>query len=181
MVENVNKEDLENSLKTREQVYKERKRDKMFVSRKQITSKAFLSLKTAAACQVLMIFLNKCRYEKVQIKPGTRDKEWRITNNGEIQFTYTEAKQKYGISAGRFTRAIDNLVEKGLIDIEKSGFGLHKDITLYAISNRWEKYGTDEFVPAKRPRRPEQLGFSKGNIHGKNSKPKMISTCTNNC
>jgi len=175
------REELENSLKTREQRYKERKWKKMYVSRAMITSRAFLSLKTAAACQVLMIFLNKCRMEKVQWKPGTRDKEWRITNNGEIQFTYKEAKEKYGLSAGKFRRAIDELAETGFIDIAKSGFGLQKDVTLYAISNRWEKYGTDEFVPMERLKRVEQLGFSKGNTHGKNSKQKIKSTLMDNC
>jgi len=148
------------ALRTREQRFKARKWDKMFVCRSVITSKAFLSLKTAASCQVYLIFLGKCRWEKMQARPMSRDREWRITNNGEIQFTYTEAEEKYDISEGKFKRAIDDLVRVGLIDITKTGLGLKKEVSLYAISNRWKKYGTDEFIVQKRPKRKEQFGFA---------------------
>lgn len=98
-----------------------------------------------------------------------REKEWIIANNGEIQFSYLEAEKKYGIKAGRFTRAIDELMRVGFIDIAKTGFGLQKDVTSYAISNRWEKFGTDEFIVVRRPKRKQRLGFAKGNSYGKNS------------
>ena len=42
-----------------------------------------------------------------------REKEWRISNNGEIQFTYAEAERKYCISSGKFTRAIDEPDKSG--------------------------------------------------------------------
>lgn len=160
------------SLKTRGQRFKDKKWGKMFVSRTMITSRAFLSLKTATACQVFMVFLNKCRWEKAQTRPMRREKEWIITNNGEIQFTYTEAQEKWGIKAGRFTRAIDDLLRVGLIDITKTGCGLHKDVTLYAISDRWKKFGTDEFIIMKRPKRKQQYGFTNKNKHGRNCKKK---------
>jgi hypothetical protein len=156
------------ALMTREQRFKARKWDKMYVSRRMVTSKAFLDLRTATACQVFMIFLSKCRMEKVQTRPGRNEREWQIVNNGEIQFTYIEAETKYGISAGKFTRAIDELIRVGLIDIAKTGMGLHKDVTLYAISDRWEKFGTAEFVVMKRPKRKQQFGFA-----GKRSKQKQ--------
>ncbi|MBC8470335.1 MAG: hypothetical protein H8D56_12760 [Planctomycetes bacterium] len=44
-----------NSLKTREQRFRAMKWDRMFVSRSVITSKAFLALRTAAACQVFSV------------------------------------------------------------------------------------------------------------------------------
>ena len=163
------------SLRTREQRFKARKWDKMFVSRSVITSKAFLALRTACACQVYLIFLNKCRWEKLQTRPGRNEREWFITNNGEIQFTYAEAETKYGIPSGKFTRAIDELLRVGLIDITKTGLGLHKDVTLYAISDRWEKYGTDEFVAKKRPKRKQQFGFAGKRKGAKCSKQKQRS------
>lgn len=153
----------ENSRKTKYQKLKDEKWNKMFVSRKVITSKAFLSLKTAAACQVYLIFLTK-RVMKEELTG------WVIKNNGEIQFTYNEAQEKWNISNGRFKRAIEMLVEAGFIDIAKTSSGVKKDVTLYAISDRWEKYGSDEFIQTSRPKRNEQLGFKKGNKHGKNSK-----------
>jgi hypothetical protein len=153
----------------------------MFVSRKVITSKAFLSLATATACQVYFIFLSKCRWEKVQTRPGSRDKAWVITNNKEIQFSYREALEKYGMKDGRFRKAIDELLRVGLIDIAHSGFGLHKDRTLYAISDRWEKFGTAEFQRVERPKRRERIGFQKGNRHGRHSRQKKNSTVADNC
>jgi len=156
-----------NSLKTREQKFKEVKWGRMFVSRQQITSEAFRNLKTAAACQVFMIFLYKCQMKLIEGKPK-RKKEYYIANNGEIQFSYDEALDKWGISSKRFTKSIDELVRVGLIDITKSGFGLKKDKSLYAISGRWEKFGTNEFIIKKRQKRKQQLGFTNKNKHGRN-------------
>ena len=156
---------------TREQRYRAKQWDRMFTSRAMITSEAIRSLTTATACQVFLIFLTKCQWEELQIRPGSRDKAWFIVNNGQIQFTYLEAQEKWGISSGCFKRAIDEVVHVGLIDITHSGFGLRKDCTLYAISDRWRKFGTDEdeFEHAERPKRTEKLGFKKGNRHGRNS------------
>ena len=77
------------------------------------------------------------------------------------------------MSEGLFKRAIDELVKVGLIDIAKSGFGLKKDVTLYATSDRWKKFGTDEFVFKQRPKRKGQLGFAKANSYGRNSREKQ--------
>lgn len=171
---------LEDALTTRTQRYLDKKRDRMFISRAVIKSPSFLSLRIAAACQVYLIFLTKCQWEKAQIKPGSRDKAWLLVNNGQIQFSYKEAREHYGISATRFTRAIDELVRVGLIDIAHSGFGLHKDVTLYAISERWQKYGTDEFEHRERPKRSQKIGFKCGNRHGRNCKPKKNSAVIDN-
>jgi len=173
--------DREEALQTREQRYRARRWDRMFVSRALITSEAYLSLRTAAACQVFGIFLTKCQWEKAQIKPGSRDKAWVLVNNGEIQFSYIEAREKYGISDTRFTRAIDELLRVGLIDIAHSGLGLHKDCTLYAISERWRKYGTDEFEHVERRKRSARLGFTKGNRHGRHCRSKKQSTIVDAC
>ena len=148
------------ALMTREQRFRARKWDRMFVSRSLITSKALWELRTATSCRVFFIFLSKCRWEKVQTRPGRSETEWAITNNGEIQFTYAEAEEKYGISGGSFTRAIDDLIRVGLIDITRSGLGLKKEVSLYAISNRWEEFGTDAFIVKKRPKRKELFGFA---------------------
>jgi hypothetical protein len=158
------------ALMTREQRFRAKKWDRMFVSRSLITSKAFWDLKTATSCRVFFIFLSKCRMEKVETRPGRREKEWAITNNGEIQFSYIEAQEKYGISDGSFTRAIDDLIRVGLIDIARTGLGLKRGVTLYAISDRWEKFGTDEFVVKKRPKRKQQFGFTNKNKYGRNCK-----------
>jgi DNA-binding PadR family transcriptional regulator len=78
---------------------------------------------------------------KVNRKRGA---SWYITNNGKIVYTYSEAEKK-GYSRALFARALTALVEHGLIDIIKQGGGSKGDISLYAISERWVKYGTKDF------------------------------------
>ncbi len=104
------------------------------------------------------------------VKVGRKGKEkWDICNNGEIEFTYIEAEDNYGISAGAFRDAIDELREKGFIDIAATGMGVHKVTTLYSISDRWKLYGLTEYEPPKpRPKKPINRGFQKGNQFGRN-------------
>jgi len=140
-----------------------------WVERRLAGSKAFLSL-TATAVKVLMIFLTKRQCEQV----GRRGKkQWTIKNNGEITFTYKEAKRKYGISESAFRRAIDELISKGFIDIAQTGMGVHKVTTWYSTSDRWRLYGTPDYEePKPRPKRPINRGFQKGNQYGRNCKKK---------
>ena len=89
-------------------------------------------------------FLMKCRVKKMKSKPG-RKAEIVILNNGEITYSYAEALNK-GITRPRFNRAIRELVKHGFIDIAHSGSGGVKgDMSLYAISDRWQAWGTESF------------------------------------
>jgi len=131
-----------------------------------LKSKAYRSLRTPTAYFVLGIFMTKRQLVKV----GRRGKEqWDIANNGEIVFTYKEAKEKYCISSGAFRDAIDELRDKGFIDISATGMGVHKVTTFFSIIDRWKLYGTPEYEPAKpRPKKPINRGFQKGNRYGRN-------------
>lgn len=76
----------------------------------------------------------------------------RITNNGEIVFPYREALV-LGFSERSFRNAIDELQEKGFLDITRYGKGGRSgESTLYWIDTRWKDYGTDRFRPPKNPR-----------------------------
>jgi DNA-binding PadR family transcriptional regulator len=120
------------------------------LNRAVVTSKVFRSM-NAVAIIVYLDFLGKRQMGKIRAKEG-RKKEWVILNNGEIEYTYSEALSK-GITRPRFQRAIDELVEKGFIDITHSGSGGRKgDKSLYAISERWKDYGKREFVQVARPK-----------------------------
>jgi hypothetical protein len=143
------------------------KNQNIWVERRLIESKAFLSL-SATAIKVLMIFLTKRQYERT----GRRGKEqWTIRNNGEIVFAYTEAKKKYGILESSFRAAIDELRVKGFIDIAESGAVLYRSANLYSLSDRWRLYGTPDYVsPKPRPEKPINRGFQKGNQYGRNCK-----------
>ena len=136
-----------------------------------LKSKAYRSLKTPIAYFVLGIFWTKRQIGKV----GRRGKEQVvILNNGEITFTYKEAKENYCISSGAFRDAIDELREKGFVDIAATGMGVHKVTTCYSISDRWKLYGMPEYEPPKpRPKKPINRGFQKGNKFGRNCKKKL--------
>jgi hypothetical protein len=139
----------------------------VWTERRLLKSKAFFALRTAAAHKVLAIFWTKRQFEQI----GRRGKEqWDIVNNGMIVFTYKEAR-RLGISDGAFRTAIDELCEKGFIDIAATGMGVHKATNLYFISDRWRKYGTLEYEkPKPRPKGPINRGFQKGNRYGRNSR-----------
>lgn len=126
-----------------------------------VKSRAWLSL-SGAAPQVYLLFRTKCQISKRYAARGRHDRI--ISNNGQIEFTYLEAEKKYGISKDRFGRALDQLIDRGFIDVKASGMGVHKVKTWYAISERWIDYGTLAFCEAKRPG-PSigNQGFRKGN------------------
>ncbi|MFC1651315.1 hypothetical protein ACFL2X_07065 [Candidatus Latescibacterota bacterium] len=77
-----------------------------------------------------------------------------IRNNGEIVFTYDEAKE-YGLSKDVFTRSIDKLVQVGFLDIEK--IGGNRNPNNYALSDRWMKYGTSNFEEKIRPNKGKNM------------------------
>lgn len=133
---------------------------RVVVERKLLTSKAYHDLDGKAA-KVLMWFLAKRQYARIK---GSSRQEWAQTNNGEIIFTYVEALEKHGYSPQVFSRLLQELVSKGFIDIAKPGIGVGKVATKYAISRRWEKYGTDEFKAVKRLKRSSHK-FPKGKDH----------------
>jgi len=89
------------------------------------------------------------------VKKAKRSEEWVIKNNGEIVYPYSEAEHK-GIGRREFRNAIDELIEKGFIDIVHQGSGGRSgDMTKYFLSDRWKGYGTPSFRPARNPRRKD--------------------------
>jgi hypothetical protein len=51
-------------------------------------------------------------------------------------------------------RAIRELFDRGFIDLEKQGSGMHKDFSLYRFSERWKKYAEADFKHKKFSKRP---------------------------
>jgi len=115
------------------------------IERELLRSNAYFSL-TGKASQVLMMFLAKRQMAKV---PAGKRKVWEISNNGEIVFPYSEA-EKFGISAPTFTRALDQLLDRGFLDITFQGTGICGVATKYAISDRWKAFGSPDFERKKR-------------------------------
>lgn len=122
------------------------------VERGLLKSEAFRCL-NGTSKTVLFDFLMKCRVKGRKIKPG-RKSERVILNNGELEYTYSEAEKKNPtISRPAFMRSLDTLIGKGFIDVAHSGSGGKKgDKSLYGISDRWRAWGTDDFISAHRPK-----------------------------
>ena len=129
-----------------------------------VQTPVWLSL-SGTAIKVYHLFRCKCQFAKKSKRQGKRSEGLmeRILNNGKIEFTYKEAEKQYGITRGQFVRAIDELIEKGFLDITEPGGGIRKLKTLYAISERWRDYDKASFRKMHRPERSIKCGFRKGN------------------
>ena len=127
-----------------------------------IESDAFLNLSGKAAMLCLIRFHQKAYKKNVKPKRGGANQQL-ITNNGEIIFTYAEAKELGIKSSQTFYRVIRELVEeKGFIDIAESGNWYEKEPTRFAISFRWTRYGKSDYEKVEIPRMlPKGLGFKK--------------------
>lgn len=132
----------------------------IWIEAKLLESKAYFELNGKAA-KVLMWFLKRRQFAPT---PGSKRQDWMQINNGEIVFTYNEAEKKYGINRQTFSKLLDDLVEKGFIDVSRPGIGSGKMPTLFSISQRWRKYGTPEFEVVKRKKRLSHR-FSSGKDH----------------
>jgi hypothetical protein len=126
-----------------------------------IESDAFLELSGKAAIICLIRFHQKAYKKSLKGKKGI--KNYTITNNGEIIFTYGEAKE-LGIKSSRtFNKVIRELVEdKGFIDIAEFGNWYGNKPSKFAISGRWKRYGTADYEKVEIPRiLPQGIGFKK--------------------
>ena len=142
--------------------------DIIVVEQDLLKSEAFRSL-SGTAKTVLFDFLMKRRIKTRKTHAGR--KEIAILNNGEIRYSYAEAKAR-GLPSSSFMRALDQVINQGFIDVAWSGSGGKKgDVSLYGISERWRAYGTERFQPATRPKDKRQgRGFQVGNQLWKRSK-----------
>jgi hypothetical protein len=149
-------------VKTKNNKKKFRNKSNCWLTSDLIESDAFLSLSGKAAMLCVIRFHQKA-YKKNEKRKQGGAKEPRITNNGEIIFTYAEAFELGIKSSQTFHKVIRELVEdKGFIDISESGNWYQKEPNRFAISYRWKRYGTPEYEKVEIPRSlPKGLGFQK--------------------
>ncbi len=130
---------------------------KIYITKELLESPAYRSLSRVA----LLIYQNFL--SKRILKPIKRNKRkvWICENNGNIIYPYAEAEGK-GFSRVQFRDAIDELQNKGLIDITHHGRGGRKplkgtgDVSTYWIDDRWTAWGTDEYRPPRKPRKKDK-------------------------
>ena len=126
-----------------------------------IESYAFKNLSGKAAIICLIRFHQKAYKKNKKGKKGLINRV--ITNNGELIFTYAEAKELGIKSTQTFYRVIRELVEeKGFIDIAEISQWYEKKPTKFSITERWRKYGTIDYERKNIPRLlPGGVGFQK--------------------
>ena len=103
-----------------------------------LKSEAYLDL-TFSARATLFHFFPKCQFQKTG---GRRSKNFKHVNNGELVFTYAEARE-LGFSSRTFSRVLRDLQEHGFIKITLRGFGGVGEFTAtsqYALSDDWETW-----------------------------------------
>ena len=127
-----------------------------YLERELIESPALREL-SGTGIRLLLLFRLKLR--KVNMPKRRGEKNWVVTNNGEIEFTYKEAEKRWGIRQSAFLANRDKLIDVGFLDISHSGAGLYKAKTLYSVSERWKKYATPGFEHVKRERDFRRLGY----------------------
>lgn len=88
-------------------------------------------------------FYEKCKHEKVG---GRRSKEFKHTNNGELVFTYKEAKN-LGYARATFSKVLLELQEHGFIKMTQRGFGGVGEVSAtsqFALSRDWAAWKSRE-------------------------------------
>lgn len=126
---------------------------KIYIRKDMLESAVYRSL-SRVGMLLLQDFLSK-RFMKEISKEN-----WVAENNGKIIFPFKEAVEK-GYSRDQFRNGIDELQFKGFLDITHQGkggrkpLGGHADSSKYFLDDRWEKYGTSEFKPARKPRQKD--------------------------
>ena len=116
------------------------------IEAKMLDSAAFREL-SATGIRVLLRFLQKRTWSNYKV--GGKKKI--MFNDTGLSFTYEEASE-LGIKNTAFYDAVKRLVELGFIDIEHQGGAYGKDYSRYALSKRWQDYGTENFHHIKKQR-----------------------------
>ena len=122
----------------------------IYIERDILESDAYWDL-TGAAPQVYMVFRMKRVFSD---KCFGKNKARIVVNNGEIIYTYLEARKNHRIPKSNFLRARDQLIKVGFIEIAEDG-GCHHT-TKYAISNNWRNYPEQTF---ERPKSGNLVGM----------------------
>ena len=135
-----------------------------FIKREMYQSKAFLALGcrgngvySSLSPQLLILFLDKRQFVKPKGKKGRNGKRVCV-NADNLSMTYGEVEKKYGVTKPRFTRAIDELLAKGFIEVKHHGGAYKRDKTIYSLSDEWMLWRTG-LVCNSRPKKDVKRGF----------------------
>jgi len=93
-------------------------------------------------------------------------------------FTYKEAENR-GFSRKQFRSALDELIDKGFLEITHQGTGPGEP-SEYKLTERWQAFDTEHFqtAPIRRKNRSKNMGWSKYNRDRKQKSSAINDTCT---
>src|SRR5208282_4525438 len=134
-----------------------------------ITSKAWLSMRSPSSFIVYCIISSQVIKLRAKHKAKNKKQQYTCPNERDLKLTYGQAQEIYGISQTKFTRAIDELIEHGFLDVVTPGNASTKTPTIYGISGRWKLYGTERFRAEPRER------IKRGFCRTRKQKPKLVN------
>ena len=137
-----------------------------WIEREMFESEAYLAL-TGFSPQLLTLILAKRQFEN----HGRKGKQRRICINcDKLNITYTEFKNKHGITQPKMTRAIDQLLEKGFLSRIYPGGTYRQDKAVFALSSNWIIWKPG-MVFETRDRENVNRGFCKAKKQKSHTKP----------
>ena len=105
-----------------------------YIERELYQSKAFMSLKAFSVKLLILFFDKRMRESRTQAKDKKGIKRVpKFINLDNIAMPYAEIEKKYGIKRQTITRAIDDLLAKGFIEIRHHGGCCQHDKTIWSI------------------------------------------------
>ncbi len=147
------------------------KKGGFYIERELYQSEVFNSL-GGVALRVLFAFLDKRKREnasKAVDRKRVRRKA-KFINLDNIILTYGELEKKYGVIRQSATRAIDELLAKGFIEIRHHGGACKHDKTVYALVDKWLLWTKNSAPFSVRQKDSVHRGYQ-----GKKRKSKVIS------
>ena len=92
---------------------------------------------SAASTKVLIMLYGKRQFSKIKTSKGK--KEWIRADDNKLSLTYKELLAR-GIPQGMATRAFDELLAKGFIEIAHPGGAFDKDKSLYSLIDEYKRW-----------------------------------------
>ena len=138
-------------------------KDRLILSKKMLRSKAFVKL-TGAAKQIILELYMRLKVNKYNPrKPNRESERFYAQNNGELALSYKSIHKQFGYSTATISKAIDQLVAHGFIEIAELGCGVKRQSHKIALIKNWQDYGTESFRPGQgKPKAgPVNKGFKK--------------------
>ena len=137
--------------------------DRLILSKRMLRSVPFVRL-TGAAKQILLELYTRLKLECIQPRKKHKDNtRFYEKNNGKLELSYKSIHDQFRYSTATISKAIDQLVENGFIEIAVLGCGVKRQSHKIALIRNWQDFGTEDFWPGKgKPKTgPVNKGFKK--------------------